>query len=137
LENVYYRHCARGKPMRRILMLCAGVLLASAAAAVSADRNKLPVQFTGDWCIKGDERDKEQTYRFGSCLPTHKGSDTWLTVRVNGFDAHETGCKLIRANADENSKYLVKFRCTAVGETREENYWMSLQLVMTPTDREP
>ena len=121
--------------MRGILIVCAGVLLAS--AAVTADRNKLPVQFTGDWCIKGDERDKEQTYRFGSCLPTHKGSDTWLTVRVNGFDAHEAGCKLIRASADENSNYLVKFRCIGEGETREENYWMSLQLVMTSTDREP
>jgi hypothetical protein len=58
-------------------------------------------------------------------------------VRVNGFDAPETGCKLIRANADENSKYLVKFRCIGEGETREENYWMSLQLIMTSTDREP
>jgi hypothetical protein len=122
--------------MRGILILCAGMLLAS-AAAVPADRNKLPVQFTGDWCIKGDERDKEQTYRFGPCLPTHKSSDGWLTVRVNGFDAYETGCKLIRAGADENSNYLVKFRCTGEGEIREQNYWMTLQLVMTPTDREP
>jgi hypothetical protein len=122
--------------VRGILILCAGMLLAS-AAAVTADRNRLPVQFAGDWCMKGDDHDKAQTYRFGPCLPTHKSSDAWLTVRVNGFDAHETNCKLVRADADENSNYLVKFRCTGEGEIREENYWMTLQLVMSPTDREP
>jgi hypothetical protein len=128
--------------MRGILVFCAGVLLgsaaaAAAAAAVSAERNKLPVQFTGDWCIKGDDPDKGQTYRFGSCLPTHRSSDTWLTVRVNGFDAHESNCKLLRADTDGDSRYLVKFRCIGEGNTWEQNYWMSLQLIMTPTDREP
>jgi len=91
--------------MRGVLIFCAGVLLGS-AAAVTADRNKLPVQFTGDWCIKNDDHVRGQTYRFGACLPTHKSSDTWLTVRVNGLDAHESNCKLLRAGTDEDSIYM-------------------------------
>jgi hypothetical protein len=69
LENVYYAIVEEEN-----LMFCAGVLLAS-AAAVTAHRNKLPVQFTGEGCLKDDDQDKGQTYRFGSCLPTHKSSD--------------------------------------------------------------
>jgi hypothetical protein len=122
--------------MRGILILCAGVLLASTAIA-TAERTKLLVQFTGEWCLEDGDHESGQTYRFGPCLPTHKSDAGWLTVAPNGFAAHETSCKLVRAAADENSNYLVKFRCTGEGEIREQNYWMTLQMVMTPTDREP
>jgi hypothetical protein len=127
----------REKVMHIILMFCAGVLLASSAIA-AGEPNKLPLQFTGDWCRR-DAQDKELgiTYAFGHCLPTHKSNAGWLTVGTGGFAAHEVTCKLVRSVADENSNYLVQFRCNGEGETWTENYWMSLQLVMTPTDREP
>jgi len=104
---------------------------------VTADRNKLPVQFTGDWCIQDDDHVRGQTYRFGSYLPTHKANAGWFTVGANGFAAHEVSCKPVRSVADETSRYLVQFHCGGEGESWTENYWMSLQLVMTPTDREP
>ena len=122
--------------MRGILILCAGVLLASTAIA-TAERNNLPVQFTGEWCLEDGDHEMGQTYRFGPCLPTHKSDAGWLTVAPNGFAAHELGCQLVRSAADENSTYLVQFRCSDGGVSWTENYSMSLQLVMTPTTREP
>ena len=125
------------KVMQTILIFCAGVLLASTIIA-TAEPNKLPIQFTGDWCRR-DVENKESgiTYGFGHCLPTHKSNAGWLTVGATGFAAHEVSCKLVRSAADENSNHLVQFRCTSEGDSWTENYWMSLQLVMTPTDREP
>jgi hypothetical protein len=103
--------------MRAVLIFCAGVLLGSVAvAAATADRNKLPVQFTGDWCIQDDDHVRGQTYRFGSYLPTHKANAGWFTVGANGFAAHEVSCKPVRSVADETSRYLVQFHCDGGGK---------------------
>ena len=136
-DVVRWRNIPSGKVMHPILMFCAGLLLASTAIA-TAEPNKLPIQFTGDWCLRNaGNKEPGITYRFGPCLPTHKSNAGWLTVGTNGFAAHEVSCKLVRSAADENSNHLVQFRCTGEGDSWTENYWMSLQLVMTPTDREP
>jgi hypothetical protein len=67
--------------MRTTLIALVVVLLASAALA--ADRNKLPAQFVGDWCLNKSGNDKEpSTYRLGRCL--NDSSDSWLTVRADG-----------------------------------------------------
>jgi hypothetical protein len=55
--------------MRTTLIAVVVVLLAS--TALPADRNKLPVQFVGDWCLDHSGNDKEPSrYRLGRCLPT-------------------------------------------------------------------
>ena len=95
------------------------------AVPLTGDRSKLPVQFTGDWCIKGDDHGRGQTYRFGSC------NAGWLTVSASGFDAHEMNCKLVRADADESSNYLVKFVCSGNGEN-----WTRRSLDVTSTSND-
>jgi hypothetical protein len=121
--------------MRTTLIALVVVLLAS--TALTADRNKLPVQFVGDWCLDNSGDDKgPSTYRLGRCLPDNS-SDSWLTVRTDGFIAHETRCSVVQAAADKNSNFLVKFRCSGEGQTWTRNYWMSLQLLMQETEREP
>jgi hypothetical protein len=120
--------------MRTTLIALVVVLLAFAAQ--TADRNKLPVQFVGDWCLDHSGNDKEpSTYRLGRCL--NDSSDSWLTVRADGFIAHETRCSVVQADADKNSNFLLKFRCTGEGQTWTRNYWMSLQLLIQETEREP
>jgi filamentous hemagglutinin family protein len=54
-------------------------------------------QFVGDWCLDNPGDDKASpTYRLGRCLPHESnGSDSWLTVRADGFVAHETRCSAI------------------------------------------
>jgi len=123
--------------MRTTLIALAVALLASTAQ--TADRNKLPSQFVGDWCLDNPGDDKASpTYRLGRCLPHESNSsDSWLTVRAEGFIAHETRCSVVEAAADERSNFLVKFRCSGEGQTWTRNYWMSLQLLMNETEREP
>src|SRR5262245_8853157 len=115
--------------MRTTLIALVVMLLAS--TALTADRNELPVQFVGDWCLDNSGNDKEpSTYRWGRCLPSQDSSDSWLTVRTDGFIAHETRCSVVEAAADKNSNFLVKFRCIGEGQTWTRNYWMSLRLLM-------
>jgi hypothetical protein len=123
--------------MRTTLIALAVALLAS--TALTADRNKLPAQFVGDWCLDNPGDDKASpTYRSGRCLPDQDNiRDSWLTVRADGFVAHETRCSVVEAAADKNSNFLVKFRCSGKRQTWTRNYWMSLQLVMQETEREP
>jgi hypothetical protein len=123
--------------MRTTLIALAVALLAS--TALTADRNKLPAQFVGDWCLDNPGDDKASpTYRSGRCLPDQDNiRDSWLTVRADGFVAHETRCSVVEAAADKNSNFLVKFRCSGERQTWTRNYWMSLQLVMQETEREP
>jgi hypothetical protein len=80
-------------------MMCGGddipiseVECALASAALTADRNRLPTQFVGDWCRDKPGNDQEApTYRLGCCLPyQNNSSDAWLTARSDGFAAHET-----------------------------------------------
>src|SRR5262245_11383850 len=61
-----------------------------------------------------------------------KAKASWLTVRTDGFVAHETRCSVVQAAADKNSNFLVKFRCSGEGQT-----WTRLQFVMQETEREP
>ena len=123
--------------MRTTLIALVVALLASNAQ--TADRNNLPSQFVGDWCLDNPGDDKAaQTYRLGRCLPHESNSsDSWLTVRADGFVAHETRCSVVQIAADKNSNFLVKFRCSGEGQTWTRNYWMSLQLLMNETEREP
>jgi hypothetical protein len=123
--------------MRTTLIALAVALLAS--TALTADRQKLPVQFVGDWCLDNLGSDKEPTtYRLGRCLPDQSNnSDSWLRVHADGFVAHETRCTVVQAAADKNSHFLVKFRCSGEGQTWTRNYWMSLQLLMQETERDP
>jgi hypothetical protein len=123
--------------MRGTLIALAITLLAS--TALTADRNTLPAQFVGDWCLDNPGNDKESsTYRLGRCLPYQsESSDSWLTVRADGFLAHETRCRVVEAASDKNSNYLVKFRCSGEGQAWTRNYWMSLHLTMSETEREP
>lgn len=88
--------------MRTTLIALVVMLLAS--AALTADRNKLPVQFAGDWCLDHSGDDKgPSTYRLGRCL--NDTSDSWLTVHADGFIGHETRCSVVQAAADKNSKF--------------------------------
>jgi hypothetical protein len=120
--------------MRTTLVALVVVLLVS--SALTADRNKLPAQFVGDWCLDNSGDDKgPSTYRLGRCL--NDSSDSWLTVRADEFIAHETRCSVVQAAADKHSNFLVKFRCSGEGQTWTRNYWMSLQLLMQETEREP
>jgi hypothetical protein len=123
--------------MRTTLIALVVVLLAS--TALMADSNNLPAQFVGDWCLNNSGDDKApSTYRLGRCLPDQdSSSDSWLTVRADGFIAHETRCSVVEAAADKTSNFLVKFQCSGEGQTWTRNYWMSLQLLMQETDREP
>jgi hypothetical protein len=123
--------------MRTILIVLAVALLGS--TALTADRNKLPTQFVGDWCLDKPGSDNEPTtYRLGRCLPDQSNSrDSWLRVHADGFVAHETRCSVVQAAADKSSNFLVKFRCGGEGQTWTRNYWMSLQLVIQETEREP
>ena len=115
--------------MRTTLIALAVALLASNAQ--TAD-HKLPSQFIGDWCLDNPGDDKAAaTYRLGRCLPHESNSsDSWLTVRAEGFVAHETRCSVVQIAADKNSNFLVKFRCSGEGQTWTRNYRMSLQLLM-------
>src|SRR5262245_33204009 len=120
--------------MRTTLIALVVMLLAS--AALTADRNKLPAQFAGEWCLDNSGNDKEpSTYRLGRCL--NGGSDSWLTVRADGFIGHETRCSVVEVAEDKNSNFLVKFRCSGEGQTWTRNYRMSLQLLIQETEREP
>ena len=111
----------------------------SVSTALTADSNKLPAEFAGDWCLDNPGSDKEPTtYRLGRCPPDQSNnSDSWLWVHAGGFVAHETRCTVVQAAADKNSNFLVKFQCGGEGQTWTRNYWMSLQLLMQETDREP
>jgi hypothetical protein len=101
--------------MRTTLIALVVVLLAS--TALTADRNKLPAQFVGDWCLDNSGDDKgPSTYRLGRCLPSQDSSDSWLTVRADGFIAHDTRCSVFQAAADKNSNFLVKFQCSGEGQ---------------------
>jgi hypothetical protein len=122
--------------MRTTLVALLIALLAS--TALTADR-QLSAQFAGDWCLAHPGDDKASpTYRLGRCLPDQSNrSDSWLRVHADGFVAHETRCTVVQAAADKNSNFLVKFRCSGEGQTWTRNYWMSLQLVMSETEREP
>ena len=42
--------------------LIALVVVLLASAALTADRNKLPVQFVGDWCLDNSGKDKEHRH---------------------------------------------------------------------------
>jgi hypothetical protein len=108
--------------MRKLVITMAATLLAS--TALTADRKRLPTQFVGDWCLDNPGHDQDApTYRLGRCLSyQNNSSDGWLTVRPDGFAAHETRCTVIEAAADKNSNYLVKFRCSGEGETWTKNY---------------
>jgi hypothetical protein len=123
--------------MRSALVALAAALLAS--TALTADRNQLPAQFVGDWCLDNPGTDKDPTtYRLGRCLRDQSNSsDSWLRVHAEGFVAHETRCTVIQAAADKNSNFLVKFQCSGEGQTWTRNYWMSLQLLMQETERQP
>jgi hypothetical protein len=122
--------------MRKLVIALAVTLLAS--SSLMAGRSKLPPQFVGAWCLDNPENEKEApAYRLGRCLPHHQDSDGWLTVSADGFIGHETRCSVVRSAPDEKSNYLVKFRCSGEGETWTRNFWMSLQLVMSETEREP
>jgi hypothetical protein len=54
--------------MRTTLIALAVALLAS--TALTADRNKLPAQFVGDWCLDnaGDAKRPRPTGRVDACL---------------------------------------------------------------------
>jgi hypothetical protein len=123
--------------MRTALIALAVALVAS--TALTADRQKLPAQFVGDWCLDNPGDDKgTPTYRLGRCLPDQSNSSgSWLRVHADGFVAHETRCTVVQAAADKNSNLLVKFQCSGEGQTWTRNYQMSLQLLMQETDREP
>jgi hypothetical protein len=68
--------------------------------------------------------------RLGRC--PDNSSDSWLTVRADGFIAHDTRCSIVQAAADKSSNFL-----SGEGQTWTRNYWMSLQLLMQETEREP
>jgi len=93
-----------------------------ASTALTADRQKLPAQFVGEWCLDNPGSDKEPTtYRLGRCLPDQSNSsDSWLRMHADGFVAHETRCTVIQTGADKNSNFLVKFRCSGEGQTWTE-----------------
>jgi hypothetical protein len=95
--------------------------------------NRLPLPFVGVWCIGS----QEPAYYRGECPDR---SDGWLKLRTDGYDAHEMGCKVLKAVPNARGDYLVKFRCSGEGSTWTENYWLSLvdqRLFMNKTDREP
>jgi hypothetical protein len=119
--------------MKRLAISVAATLLA--ATAFTADPNKLPPQFVGDWCLD-NPLEEPGMYRLGLCLP-YQNKEGWLTMRADGFANIGKRCSVIQAAADKNSNYLVKFRCSGGGRTWTRNYWMSLQLSMTETERSP
>jgi hypothetical protein len=50
-----------------------------------------------------------------------------MTVKLNGYRAHETDCKVLSAATALRSKnYLAKFKCHGEGESWTENYRMSV-----------
>jgi hypothetical protein len=62
-------------------------------------------------------------YRRGSC----RDSDGWMSVDVNGFEAHESICRVLSAAAISNSgDYQVNFVCAGEGHTWTWNVRMSL-----------
>jgi hypothetical protein len=93
-------------------------------SAQAADR-KLPSKFVGDWCIvNGSNESAAATYRPGRC---RRDSDGWMTVKVNGFRAHESNCNVLSAaSAPKSGNYQVKFKCSGEGETWTVNHQMSL-----------
>jgi hypothetical protein len=90
----------------------------SLGPAVAADR--LPQAFIGNWCTKGDG-----TYSVGSC--SDRWSDGMLTVRSDGFEAHEEFCKVVKV-IREREQYVASFRCSGEGEEWSAQYRMSLQI---------
>jgi len=69
----------------RLPISLAVALLAS--TALTADRNKLPAQFVGEWCLDNPGDDKASlTYRLGRCLPDQNNS----SEVADGFVAHES-----------------------------------------------
>ena len=102
--------------MRTSIFALAATLLAATAQA--ADR-KLPSKFVGDWC--GDNSN-ESAYRRGSC----RDSEAGMTVRVNGFSAWESDCRVLSVTPASNGIYQAKFKCHGEGETWTKNHRMSL-----------
>ena len=122
--------------MQRILIVLALVLLPSTVHA--AEGQKLPTQFVGDWCFDRETASREAVYRRGSCLDK---SDSWLRIRPEGYEAHETGCKVIgAAPVAKRGDYLVKFQCRGEGQIWNVKHWMSLrnqQLFIEDIEQEP
>jgi hypothetical protein len=113
------------------LMTTAAVLVALLAPA-TAD-NRMPAKFIGNWCSSGNFM-----YKHGKCKDG-KANDRWMTIRVDGFDMHETTCKLLKGVSDREGKFLMMFRCSGEGETRLQSYWMSIrgsELTMSETKQQ-
>jgi hypothetical protein len=93
--------------------------------AHTAERQKLPAQFVGDWCFVKETAYREAVYRRGSCLDQ---SDSWLRIRADGFEVHEAGCKVVgAAPVAKRGDYLVKFQCSGEGRTWNVKHWMSIR----------
>ena len=67
--------------------------------------------------------------------------NSWLRIRADGYEAHETGCKLLSAApVAKRGDYLVKFQCSGEGQTWNVNHWMSVrrqQLFIEEVQQEP
>jgi hypothetical protein len=122
--------------MRGTLVALAFVLLPSTAQ--TAERQKLPAQFVGDWCFVKETVYREAVYRRGSCSDK---SNSWLRIRADGYEAHEAGCKLLSAApVAKRGDYLAKFQCSGEGQTWNVNHWMSVrsqQLFIEESQQEP
>jgi len=60
-----------------------------------------------------------------------------VQARLLGILIGAAGYGRFEAAADKHSNFLVKFECSGEGQTWTRNYWMSLQLLMQETEREP
>ena len=100
------------------LLTTAAVLVALIAPASAA--SKMPAKFRGSWCSVENTTDEY--------IRCPRSSE--LTIRQNGYQGLEMGCRLFKLINRGRGDYLAHFRCSSdEGNHRTnwyESYWMSV-----------
>jgi hypothetical protein len=102
--------------LRAIGTIASLALVGSVVAAAQVQR--MPAELLGEWCVVATDplqstQNLPAMYRPGSCRDT----DGWMTVTLDGYRAHEMGCKLLNSALDEATRiYRMQYSCDGEGE---------------------
>jgi hypothetical protein len=89
-------------------------------ATALAQQQRTPEELVGEWCVIATDpaqgnlpENLPAMYRPGDCRDTNG----WMTVTVDGYRAHEMGCKLLNATMDAARRvYHMRYSCDGEGE---------------------
>ena len=98
--------------MMKSLLTTAAVLVALTVPASASDR--IPEKFRGDWCQNYDEDVGASTVIYKRTLDI--GTCKSLEIFADRLDDTRNICMALRVKHLGNGKYLVRTRCTKLGE---------------------